>query len=168
MFYIKLYIKLRLSAYVMMSDLCWKVVMPLKGMCTILWIKFAIVWDTFRLATEEKFRNNNRTVLFGNNASPEFLLKQTISGMWVICQTLGEYHGTRRHGASCHGASCHWASCHVASCNGASCYWASCHGDICLGASCHDAGCYGASWHGASCHGASRNGARCHGKLSWS
>ncbi|XP_023335551.1 uncharacterized protein LOC111706854 [Eurytemora carolleeae] len=39
------------------------------------------------LYTEERFKNQNRTVMFGKNSSPEYLSKKTISGMWTLCQT---------------------------------------------------------------------------------
>ena len=39
------------------------------------------------LRTEEKMPNYNRTVLFGPNKSPEYLPKQTHSGLFEICFT---------------------------------------------------------------------------------
>lgn len=45
----------------------------------------ALTKDFFRM--EEKMPNENRTVLFGPNKSPEYLIKQSISGLFQICFT---------------------------------------------------------------------------------
>ena len=41
----------------------------------------------YRLFTEEKMKNRNRTIMFGQNSQPEYLVKKTKSGLFSICST---------------------------------------------------------------------------------
>ena len=49
-------------------------------------ITYCVYW---RLHTEEKMKNYNRTVKFGPGAQPEYNNKKTTSGLWLICISNG-------------------------------------------------------------------------------